>query len=178
MDSAAAAILIFVALAFSGLAAAGLSAWWFAPARRLERTLQRKLGMIPEAVVTASSRGQGVALDIDSGRLAVIRGPGDDGLVFDFDEVVGAELVFDGEVKARAFRGETRKALDQTAPPARRVVVRLVFDDVRDPDFELELIDLADPADGRSDPDAAVRAARHLFSRVEAMIRRNTRSNP
>lgn len=176
MDSAAAALLVFVLLVFAGLTVAGLSAWWLAPARRLERALQRKLGVVPEAVVTASNRGQGLALDIDGGRLAVIRGPGDQGLVFDFDEVVGAELVFDGEVKARAFRGEARKALDQTMPQVSRVMVRLVFDDVRDPDFELHLFDLGDAADARSDPEAAVRAARRLFSRMEAMIRRNTRS--
>lgn len=170
MDSAAAALLAFVLLAFAGLAAVGAASWWLAPARRLERALLRRLGGPADAMVTASHRGQGVALDFDGARLALVRGPGDAGLVYDFDEVIGAELLFDGEVKARAFRGEQRKALDQTSPQVRRVAVRLVFDDVRDPDFELELFDVA--GDAETDPDGALRAARRLFSRVEAMIRR------
>ena len=98
----------------------------------------------------------------------VVRRAGDPGLVFGFEEVIGIELIFDGEVRARAFRGEPRRPLDIVRPSASQISVRLVFDDVRYPDFELELIR---PDDGPVDPATSIEAARKLFSHVEAIIR-------
>jgi hypothetical protein len=164
-------IICVVALALTALAAA--LAWWLEPERRTRRTLARLLGAPPETAAVAAPRSQGVGLRIDDGRIAVVRGVGDPGLVYDLSELIGVELIFDGQVSARMFRGEARMALNQIAPDARRVMLRLVFDDVRDPEFELELLSPAD-LDARQppDPQAAVQAARRWFSRLEAVLRR------
>ena len=51
-------------------------------------------------------------------------------------------------------------------------MLRLVFDDVRDPEFELELWNAADlPRPGQDGP-SAVQAARRWFTRLEAVLRR------
>ena len=68
------------------------------------------------------------------------------------DELVEAELIFDGAVAARASRGEGRKPLDQVAPDVSRVTLRFVFDDPHDPDFEFELYAQATPTPRRPRP--------------------------
>ena len=143
-------------------------AWWREPSRRAARTAATRLGGVADVVFTAPLRGQGVGLRVKPPGVAVVRRAGDPGLVFGFEEVIGIELIFDGEVRARAFRGEPRRPLDIVRPSASQISVRLVFDDVRYPDFELELIR---PDDGPVDPATSVDAARKLFSHVEAIIR-------
>jgi len=170
-------IVCVVALAVTTLASA--LTWWLEPERRTRRTLARLLGAPPEAWAIAAPRSQGAGLRIEEGRIAVVRGVGDPGLIFDLSELIGVELIFDGQVAARMFRGEARRALDQIAPDARRVMLRMVFDDVRDPEFELELLAPAD-LDARHppDPQAAVQAARRWFSRLEAVLRRAGSDGP
>jgi hypothetical protein len=164
-------ILCVVALAVTTLASA--LAWWLEPERRTARTLARLLGAPPEALVLAAPRSQGAGLRLDEGRIAVVRGVGDPGLVYDLSELIGVELIFDGQVSARMFRGEARRPLDQIAPDARRVMLRMVFDDVRDPEFELELLSPTD-LDARDPPhpQGAVQEARRWYSRLEAVLRR------
>ena len=146
--------------------------WWLEPHRRIGRALKTVLGGPVDAIATSPLHGQGAALRIADGKIAVVRDFTDRGLVFDLDELIGAELIFDGQVAARVFRGEQRLALNNIAPRAQRVALRLVFDDLRDPEFLLELwSEHNGPAD---DPGAAhaVAAARAWFARAEAVVRR------
>jgi hypothetical protein len=166
--------LLLIGLAGAvGMAMVALAAWWLEPGQRVARRLRLGLAGAPEVLTTAPARGQGAALAIDERKLAVVRGPGDLGLVYDLDELVGAELIFDGAVVARASRGDGRRPLDQVAPSVSRVTLRFVFDDPRDPDFEFELY-APDDALRRDDPgpDAAVLVARRWFARLEAVLRR------
>jgi len=167
--SALASPVALVGLGACAVASAAFAlAWWREPSRRAARTAATRLGGQADVVFTAPLRGQGVGLRVKPPGVAVVRRSGDPGLVFGFEEVIGIELIFDGEVRARAFRGEPRRPLDIIRPAASQISVRLVFDDVRYPDFELELIR---PDDGPMDPAPCVDAARKLFSHVEAIIR-------
>ena len=134
--------------------------------------MRRMLDGVADAVISGPVRGQGAALRFDQGRVAIVRGPTDHGLLFDVHELVGAELIFDGHVAARAFRGESRRPLDKIDPEVRRVILRLVFDDARDPDFELELWNDHDPPKPGWDGPDAVQAARKFFARIEALVRK------
>lgn len=174
MHHALGAVLIFGVLAAALTTAAMALAWWLEPGRRTIRALTRILGAPPEVAAIAAPRSQGAAMRIAEGRIAVVRGVGDAGLVYDLSELIGVELIFDGQVAARMFRGEPRKALDQISPEARRVMLRLVFDDVRDPEFELELLRPADlAARYPPDPHAAVQEGRRWFARLEAVLRQS-----
>ena len=97
-------------------ALAAAAVWWLDPARRIARTLQRALNGPADSVVVAPARGQGAGLRLDENKIAVVRDFGDPGLIFELDELIGAELIFDGQVCARAFRGEGRRALDRIDP--------------------------------------------------------------
>jgi len=171
------AILVFLACGVAMTAAATALAWWFDPARQTIRALTRALGAHPDAVGLAVQRRQGLAVRIDEARLAVIRGPADRGLIYDLDELVGVELIFDGVVAARMHLGEPRRALDQIRPQASLVVLRLTFDDVRDPEFELKLLDPSDLRLRRPpNAEAAVLEGRRWFARLEAALRRMARN--
>ena len=166
------AILLFALIVVALTTGARTWMWWMEPGRRTLRALSRVLGAPPEVWAVAAPRSQGAAMQIDAQRLAVVRGPGDRGLVYDLHELIGVELIFDGQVTARMFRGEPRRPLDQISPQAERVLLRLVFDDVRDPEFELELLNpddftLRQPADTH----AKVAEGRRWFARLEAVLR-------
>jgi len=166
-------LLLIGVLAAVAMALVAVGAWWLEPGQRVARLLRLGLAGAPEVLSTAPARSQGAALAIDERKLAIVRGPGDTGLVYDLDELIGAELIFDGSVVARASRGEGRRPLDQVAPNVSRVTLRFVFDDPHDPDFEFELYTPGDA--GRRDdqgPDAAVQVARRWFARLEAVLRR------
>ncbi|KAK0330099.1 hypothetical protein LTR94_034171, partial [Friedmanniomyces endolithicus] len=75
--------------------------------------------------------------------MVVLWASGAHGLAYAFDEVEGGEIIVDGHVVARVRRGEARKSLDVLAPDAEQVVLRLMFDDARQPEFELALWDAA-----------------------------------
>ncbi len=165
-------LLIGVALAV-GIAATAIGAWWFEPGARVARRLRLGFAAPPDVLSVAPARSQGAALAIDERKLAIVRGPGDPGLVYDLQELVGAELIFDGQVAARCFRGEGRRPLDQTSPAVSRVTLRFVFDDPHDPEFEFELYQ---PGDARRrdnlSGDAALMLGRRWFARLEALLRR------
>jgi hypothetical protein len=172
MDHAVRVLLLLLVGGAAMTALAAATVWWLEPSRRIARVLQRALGGPADHLVVSPARGQGAGLRLEENRIAVVRDFADPGLVFDLDELVGAELIFDGQVVARAFRGEGRRPLDRIDPEVSRVMLRLVFDDVRDPEFELELWNAADlPRPGQDGP-AAVQAARKWFARLEAVLRR------
>ncbi len=149
-------------------ATAGFVAWWMEPSRRITRALASRLGGQIDALATAPLRGQGVGLRIVPQGIAVVRKPGDIGLAFGFEELLGVELIFDGEVRARAFRNEPRRPLDVTHPNIRHLCVRLVFDDLRYPDFELQLLH---PDDSPGDLATLIDSGRKLFAHLEAIVR-------
>ena len=172
MDQAVRVLVLLLAGGAVMTAVAAAAVWWLEPGRRIVRTLNRALGGKADAMLIAPPRGQGLALGVDDGKIAFTRGFGDAGLVFDQGELVGAELILDGEVRARVFRGEGRMPLDRVDRNVGRVTLRLVFDDVRDPEFELELWSAEDPPRPGLDGPAAVQAARKWFTRAEAVLRR------
>ncbi len=173
MDHLARVLLLLLAGGSVITALAAGAVWWLNPSRQIARTLVRALNGPPDSIVVAPARGQGAGLRLDESKIAVVRDFGDPGLIFELDELIGAELIFDGQVCARAFRGEGRRALDRIDPDVSKVMLRLVFDDVRDPEFELELWSAADlPRPGQDGP-AAVQAARKWFARLEAVLRRS-----
>ena len=152
---------------------AGLWAWWNEEDRRLRRIAGRVLGGAPDAAIVAHGRDSAAAFRLASGEVLVMRRGGASALLYPLRMLVGAELIIDGEVAARALRDEPRRALDRIAGEARRVTLRLVFDDAAHPDFDLDLW-LAEDAlrrDARS-PAAVIQEARGWLARAEAILRR------
>ncbi len=166
------AILIFVLMVVALMTGVSAWMWWMNAGRRTLRALTRVLGAPPEVFAIAAPRSQGIGMQIGAQRLAVVRGVGDRGLVYDLHEMIGVELIFDGQVAARMFKRETRKPLDQVSPQVERVALRLVFDDVRDPEFEIELLNPGDfSLRDAPDPHARIDEGRRWFARLEAVLR-------
>ena len=166
------AVLLLAIAAAVVIALVAMASWWFEPGHRVERVLRQGLAGPPDVMTLAPARAQGAALRIEDETLAIVRGLGDPGLVYDLSELIGAELIFDGLVCARSFRGEGRRALDHVNPSVTNIVLRFVFDDVHDPEFELELYKPSDLGRrGDMGPEAAVRLARRWFAKLEAVLR-------
>lgn len=168
-------LAVLILIGFAGAAALTLIAifaWWMEPSSAVARLLRQGVAGEPAMLSVAPARSQGAALDLNERKLAIVRGRGDPGLVYDLEELVGTELIFDGHVAARVFRGEPRRPLDNVSPNVSRVSVRFVFDDPHDPEFELQLFDPTDA--GRRDsrgPDDSVTTARRWLARMEAVLR-------
>ena len=168
MEPALRPLAIFGLGAVLVTATAGLVGWWMEPRRRIARTLAHRLGGQVDALAVAPLRGQGAGVRVVPQGIAVVRRPGDVGLAFGFEELLGVELIYDGEVRARAFRHEPRRPLDITHRNIRHLCVRLVFDDLRHPDFELQLLQPDDPP---QDLPALIDTGRRLFAHLEAIVR-------
>lgn len=168
-------LLTLLLLAGAALTALGGAAlWWMEETRRLHRALRKVLEGEVEAVIVAAGRGRAAGFNFGSGQMAVAWDGGSWCLIYRIDELVGAELIVDGQIMARAFRDEPRRALDEIASQADQVLLRLVFDDARHPDFELELWRADQPA--RRGPESAtkaVQAANRWLARAEAILRRH-----
>jgi hypothetical protein len=172
MDQAVSALMLILA---AGVIITGLTtaaAWWMEPGRRLARSLHKLLEGPLDAMAAGPARGQAVGIGFDAQRIAVIRDGRDYGIAYGLEELVGAELIFDGHVVARAFRGEARKPLDRIDPEVGQVMLRLVFDDARDPDVDIELWSARDPHRPGWGAAEATQAARRFFARVEAIVRK------
>ena len=170
----AARILLYFLFAGIGLTliASGLM-WWFEATRRLTRALTSSLGKTPDATVYDIGGKKAAGLDFTAGDLAVMWNTGGQGLVFAFDEIEGAELIVDERVVARAQKGEARRVLNETHTQASRVTLRLMFEDVQTPEFELTLFgDVShNPVHPKTAADA-VRLGRKWLSHVDAVIKR------
>ena len=169
-------VRLILILGFAGSATtllAGLWAWWNEEDRRLRRIARRALGGEPDAAIVARGRDSAAAFRLASAEVLVMRRGGANALLYPMKLLVGAELIIDGEVAARAVRDEPRRALDKIAADARRVTLRLIFDDAAHPDFELDLW-LAEDALRRAarPPTAAIQEARGWLARAEAILRR------
>src|SRR5690606_4155922 len=164
-------MVLLVALAAAGLTTGALLlAWWMEPVRRMKRVLLSSLGAVPDAEALSPAEGRAAGLDFDGAQIAVLWKRGGAGLVYAFEEIEGGEVIVDGHVVARVRRGETRKSLDVMAPDAEQVVLRLLFDDARHPEFELALWDVALPAQTGS-PGEALRLGRRWLSHLDALLR-------
>ncbi|HEX5377136.1 MAG TPA: hypothetical protein VFW47_01105 [Phenylobacterium sp.] len=167
-------LLLLVALAGAAVTFAGSAAiWYFDETRRIRRALRRVLGGEPEIMLVAQGRGRGTGMNFALGLCAVAWDAGGWCLVYRIDELMGAELIIDGQVVGRAFRGEPRRALEQLVTHASRVTLRLVFDDPHHPDFDLDLWQAGDERRRRGgSPADAVHEANRWLARADAILRR------
>jgi hypothetical protein len=170
-------LLMMLGLAGTAVTFLGsLALWWHNDERRIRRALRNVLRSEPESMIITQGRGRGAGFSFASGLIAVAWDRGDWCLIYRIDEVIGAELIIDGQVVAKAFRGEPRRALEQVVSSADQVTLRLLFDDPKSPDFELDLWLRGDEA-RRDDwsPRAAISEANRWLARVEAIVRRPAR---
>jgi hypothetical protein len=117
--------------------------------------------------------GRALAFNIQAARVSVLWDKGRQGLVYRMDQLMGGELMVDHQVLARVYRGEPGKRLDEIPMSAHSITLRLIFDNQRDPEFELELW----PArHGRGheyrSPTEAVQSGRRWLASLEAILRR------
>lgn len=164
-------LLVIAALALTAVGA--LAARSLDPARRLTRYLRMALGAEPEGVMMDRGGGRAMAFDLKAGRIAVLWDKGRKGLVYPLSQLIGAEMMVDNIVLARCFRDRQPMPLDEIPLAAHRGVIRVVFDDPREPEYELEIW----PAmNGRGhehrSPADAVQAGRKWLTRLEAILRR------
>lgn len=164
-------LLVLAGSALTALAA--LFAWYAEEHRRLARAFRKVLGAAPDSELVAHGQGRGVAFSLQRNVIAVAWDAGAWCLVYRLEELIGVELVIDGQVAARAFRGEQRRPLDQRPRDAGAVAMRLVFDDPQHPDFEMAL--WPPPANHRRAPETAgavIQDANRWLARAEAVLRR------
>lgn len=171
-------LLLWLALAGTAVTFAGSAAIWFMDEeRRIRRAFRHVLKLPADAVIVAN--GRGVGFNFARNLAAVAWDQGAWCLVYRIDELVGAELIVDGEVRARAYRGEARRALERTTPGAGQITLRLVFDDARYPDFEIAMWSPGDEARRRApSPAEAIQEANRWIARVEAILRRAAPPRP
>jgi hypothetical protein len=167
-------LLLFVAIAGSAVTFLGSLAIWYGDEdRRIRRALRHVLKSEPEGVVVARGRGRGAGFSFSTNLLAVAWDRGAWCLIYRLDELVGAELLVDGQVMGRVFRGEGRRAVDHVAPQAQTVTLRLIFDDPRNPDFALDLWAPGDETRRESrSPAELMQEANRWLARCEAIVRR------
>ena len=164
-------LLVLAGSALTALAA--LFAWYAEEHRRLGRAFRRVLGAAPDAELVAHGQGRAAAFRLAGGVFAVAWDAGAWCLVYRLEELVGAELTIDGQVAARAFRGEPRRPLDHRPKDAQAVNLRLIFDDPQHPDFDLPL--WPPSHHHRRGPENAgrvIQEANRWLARVEAVLRR------
>ena len=164
-------LLVIAALALTALGA--VIARWLDPARRLNRYLRLALQAAPEAVMMDRGGGKAIGLDFEAGKIAVLWDKGRKGYVYRLEQLTGAEMMIDHVVIARCFRDRPVMPLDEIPLSAHHGVMRLVFDNPRDPEYELEIW----PAmNGRGhehySPADAVQAGRKWLTRLESLLRR------
>lgn len=167
---------LLLALALAGAALAVLGAavvWSMDETRRIRRGLKRVLGDAPHSLLIARGRGRGVGCNFSNNHLAVCWDAGAWCLVFRLDELVGAELIVDGRVEGRVYRGEDRRAVDRLSGGDTQVRFRLIFNDPRHPDFNLDLWLPEDAARKRSiSASESIAEANRWLALVEAILRR------
>jgi hypothetical protein len=166
-------LVVSVVLAGAALTLLGAGVIWsMDETRRIRRSLKGVLGEPPHNLLVAPGRGRGVGTNFTTGEVAVTWDAGGWCLLYRLSELIGAELIIDGRVEARAQRGQERRPLDRVEA-ARQVRLRLVFDDPRHPDFVLDLWLAEDEGrKGALTPDAAVQEANRWLALVDSVIRR------
>lgn len=159
--------------------------WWMEPERRLRRAMKNVLTGTPDMQAIAPAEGRAAGLDLTNEQLAVLWNKGSIGLVFDYAEVEGAEIIVDRHVVARARRHLGRNDLDVLVDDAESVILRLMFRDQHCPEFEISLWrahwnahDGAYPAaNATSDPqltgsaNEGLRLARRWLAHIETVVK-------
>jgi len=112
-------LLGLAAVALTGLGA--LASRWNKEEQRLRRGLRKVLGEDPHALIIAPGRGRGAGFNFTSNTMAVAWDVGGWCLVYRIDELMGAELLIDGQVVARVWRGEARRALESMGDAEKQV---------------------------------------------------------
>ncbi len=172
--SETARLMLMLALAGSVVTFMGSAAIWLMdPQRRMARALRRVLRGWPDAIALSPASGRGAGLSINSGLAAVCWDDGAWCLIYRIHELAGAELKVDGQVVGRVVRDEPRRTLDRVAGAVEHVTLRLVFDDPRHPDFDIDLWTAGDQLRrvAVSPAEAMVEANRWL-ARIEAILRK------
>ncbi len=175
-------IRLILLLAIAGAAVTFLGsaiAWWRDEQRRLRRLVAKVLGGTPDGVIVAAGRGAAAGFRLSSGQVVVMRDEGAKALLYRLHALIGAELIVDDQVVARVMRDEPRRTLDQVNSGASEVILRLLFDDARHPDFSLALWIPRDSLRRDARPaSAAIREARGWLARAEAIMRRAAATAP
>jgi hypothetical protein len=166
-------VLLLIIAGAALTAVGGLTARYFDPRRRLQRYLRQALQAEPEGVLIDRGGGLALAFNLEARRVSVLWDRGRKGLIYRLDQLMGGEMMVDHAVLARVYRDEPSKRLEQIPSAAHRIILRLIFDNPRDPEFELELW----PArHGRGheyrSPAEAVQAGRRWLASLEALLRR------
>ena len=166
--------LLLIGVAPVTLAAIGaVIGWYNEEGRRIRRGLRRVLKGETHALIIAPGRGRGAGFNFTSNTMAVAWDTGAWCLVYRIDEVLGLELIVDGQVAGRTFRGEQRRPVDVLGGAEKQVALRLVFDDLRYPDFSLELWSAARAGRrGEMEPAEAVEEGNRWLARLESVFRR------
>lgn len=170
-----------VLLAIAGVgftALGGAFAWFMDPGRRMRRSLKKVLGAEPHALLVARREGKGIGFDFGANTVAVTWDVGAWCLKYSLDELMGAELIVDDRVTARAHRGEARRALEHFAGAERDVRLRFSFDDARYPDFIAALWLASDDSRNAPTSGEAVQEGARWIARVESILRRPTARRP
>jgi hypothetical protein len=172
--------LVLIGLAAVALAAfGGVVGWFNQESRRIRRGLRLVLKGDPHALIIAQGRGRGAGFNFTSNTMAVAWDAGSWCLIYRIEELLGLELIIDGQVAGRAYRGEPRRPLDVLGGAERQVVMRLVFDDPKHADFALELWSAARPQRrGEPNANAAVEEGNRWLARVESVFRRKPAPAP
>lgn len=147
--------------------------WFLDEGRRIRRSLKKVLRAEPHALLIARGRGKGIGFDFGANAVAVTWDAGAWCLLYRVDELMGAELVVDGQVVARTHRGEARRALDHLSGAQDHARLRFVFDDPTYPDFIVDLWNAADAEKRKAWTAAeAVQEGNRWIARMESLLRR------
>jgi hypothetical protein len=165
-------LLLGIVASAATLIGAGI-AFWMDEQRRLARIAWRVLGGQPDGLIIAQGRDAAAAFRIAADKILVLRDGGANALLYRLSALTGAELAVDDEIVARVARGEPRRALDRTPKDAQQVVLALLFDDPRHPEFALDLwLPMDEFRRHARPPQVMIQEARTWLSRAEAIMRR------
>ncbi len=164
-------LMVIAGVAFTALGSAAV--WHLDEGRRIRRSLKKVLGGEPHALLIARGTGKGVGFDFGANLVVVAWDKGGWCLEYRVEELMGAELIVDGQVVARTHRGEQRRALDSLAGAQEHVRLRFVFDDPTYPDFLLDLWRRGDEAGKKAFTSAeALQEGNRWIARMESLLRR------
>jgi len=173
MAEAARILMLFVVLAGFLLVFSSSLLWWFEAPKRHARAVARVLSKPADALVIDRSGVKSVGLNYMTGEVVILWATGQQGLLFAYDEIEGAELIVDERIVARAQKGEVRRVLNEYYPQAQKVVLRFIFNDLGTPEFELELFGNATHIkDVPHTASEAVRLGQKWLSHIDAVIKR------
>ncbi|QUD88385.1 hypothetical protein [Phenylobacterium montanum] len=148
-------------------------AFWMDEPRRLTRIAWRVLGGQPDGLIIAQGRDCAAAFRVAADQILVMRDGGANALLYRLNALIGAELLVDDQVVARVARGEPRRTMDRSPKDAQQVVLSLLFDDPRHPEFVLDLwLPMDEFRRSARPPETMIKEARAWLGRAEAIMRR------